>query len=69
MIDENRNKKIVTVLLGILILLFLNLGYNVWHLYSYQIQRESGNEKWKQVEERIHEIETKVDNFYKDYNK
>lgn len=59
--EEKQNKRIIILLVGVLLVLFLNLGYNIWHLHNYQEQRASGNEKWKQVEERIHLIEKKVD--------
>lgn len=54
------NEKTIGLLIAILVVLVINIGYNVWHLYSYNIQKQAGNDRWLQVEKRILEIENKV---------
>lgn len=66
---EKKDKVIVTGLILVLIFIIVNIFSTIHTMDDYEARKESGNERWKQVEERIHEIETKVDNFYKNYNK
>lgn len=45
------------VLIAILIFLVIELGYTVFNYIDYENRKESGNERWQQVEERIKKIE------------
>lgn len=48
------------LLIFILILLISNCIYNYFMLVDYEQRKDSGNDRWKQVEERIIRIENKV---------
>ena len=41
----------------ILLILIFQLFYNLYMLIDYNKRKESGNERWKQVEERIKKLE------------
>lgn len=41
----------------ILLILIFQLFYNLYLLIDYNKRKESGNERWKQVEERIKKLE------------
>lgn len=41
----------------ILFILIFQLFYNLYMLIDYNKRKESGNERWKQVEERIKKLE------------
>ena len=58
---KDKNSKIIALLIAILIISILNIGYTLLHIINYSTQKEAGNERWRQVEERIIEIEEKVD--------
>lgn len=58
---EDKNSKIIALLIAILIISILNIGYTLFHIINYNTQKEAGNERWRQVKERIIEIEEKVD--------
>ena len=45
------------VLIAILIFLVIELWYTVFNYIDYENRKESGNERWQQVEERIKKIE------------
>ena len=38
-------------------MLIFEFGYTIFNYFDYEKRVESGNERWKQVEERIEEIE------------
>lgn len=50
-------KAMPIVLVAILLFLICGLCYEVYNYIDFEKQKESGNERWKQVEERIQEIE------------
>lgn len=56
-----RDRIIIGFLVVILILLACNIGYTCYEMIDYEKRKDSGNERWKQVEERIHLVEKKVD--------
>lgn len=41
----------------VLFILIFQLFYNLYMLIDYNKRKESGNERWKQVEERIKKLE------------
>ena len=45
------------VLIVILVFLIIELGYTLFNYIDYEKRKESGNERWQQVEERIKAIE------------
>ena len=56
---ERLMKKYLIPIMWFLILLILifQLFYNLYMLIDYNKRKESGNERWKQVEERIKKLE------------
>ena len=55
------HKKGILLLSFILLFLVANFIYSIVMLIDYEQRKESGNDRWKQVEERILRIEDKVD--------
>lgn len=56
-----RNNRVIIALVLMLMLLIFNFVTYFWELVDYQNRVESGNARWKQVEERIVNIENEVD--------
>ena len=57
------NKKDRVMILGlaiILIFLFFNMVSTIWNAIDYEKRKESGNDRWLQVENRILQTEDKV---------
>lgn len=53
-----KQKKIMPVMLFIVLaMLIFNLGFALYEYLEFQDRVNSGNDRWKQVEERIKEIE------------
>ena len=58
---RSKSDKIIIIgLVMILILLFFNMIYNIWNAIDYEKRKDSGNERWLQVENRILQTEYKV---------
>lgn len=55
------HKKGVWLLTFILLVLIANFVYSIVMLIDYEQRKDSGNDRWKQVEERILRIEDKVE--------
>lgn len=55
------HKKGIWLLSFILLFLIANFIYSVVMLIDYEQRKDSGNDRWKQVEERILRIEDKVE--------
>lgn len=55
------HKKGIWLLTFILLFLIANFIYSIVMLVDYEQRKESGNDRWKQVEERILRIEDKVE--------
>lgn len=55
------HKKGVWILTFILLFLIANFVYSIVMLIDYEQRKDSGNDRWKQVEERILRIEDKVE--------
>lgn len=53
-------RKVLAVLLTLLVLLMIEVGVNIYHLTNYEGQKQAGNERWKQIEQRIVTVENKV---------
>lgn len=57
---EKRDKVMITGLILILIFILINIFSTVHTMYDYEARKESGNERWLQVENRILQTEEKV---------
>ena len=55
-----KHNRSIWLLVFILILLIADFIYNSFMLIDYERRKDSGNDRWKQVEERILRIENKV---------
>lgn len=56
-----KNNRVIIALVLVLMLLIFNFVTYFWELVDYQNRVESGNARWKQLEERIVNIENEVD--------
>lgn len=56
-----KNKKMCIFLILILIFLICNFIYNILDVINFETVRRSGDDKWKIVEKRIIDIETRVE--------
>lgn len=54
---EKRDKIMSAFLVVILFMLIFEFGYTIVNFIDYEARKDSGNERWKQVEERIKKIE------------
>lgn len=57
---EKRDKVIVVGLILILIFIIVNIFSTLHTMNDYEQRKESGNDRWKQVENRILQTEEKV---------
>lgn len=58
----NKNERtFLKLLVIVLITLVFAFCYEIYSYVDYENRKESGNERWKQVEERIKKIEKKVE--------
>ena len=57
---EKKDKVIVAGLILILVFIVLNILSTIHTMYDYESRKESGNERWLQVENRILQTEEKV---------
>ena len=57
---ERRDKVMITGLVLILAFIIINIFSTVHTMYDYEERKESGNERWLQVENRILQTEDKV---------
>ena len=55
------HKKGILLLSFILLFLIANFIYSIVMLVDYEQRKDSGNDRWRQVEERILRIEDKVE--------
>lgn len=57
---DKKDKFIVVSLILVLIFIAINFFSTINTMSDYEQRKESGNERWKQVEERILQTEEKV---------
>ena len=57
---EKKDKVVVAGLVLVPIFIIINIFSTVNTMSDYEARKESGNERWKQVENRILQIEEKV---------
>lgn len=54
----DKQEKIIPFLLAIVLLfLIIEFVYTIYNYIDYEKRKDSGNERWQQVEERIKKIE------------
>ena len=58
---EKRDKVMIIGLIIILVFMLINIFSSVHTMYDYVTRKESGNERWLQVENRILQIEEKIE--------
>ena len=59
---EKKDKVVVVGLVLVLIFIIVNIISTLHTMSDYEQRKESGNERWKQVENRILQTEDKVNN-------
>ena len=57
---ERKDKVMVAGLILILVFMLINIFSTIHTMDDYEARKESGNERWLQVENRILQIEEKV---------
>ena len=57
---EKKDKFMVAGLIIVLLFIIINIFSTVHTMYDYEARKESGNERWLQVENRILQTEEKV---------
>lgn len=57
---KDKNNKCIAILIALLVILVIDLGTGIYHISNYNNQKEAGNARWRQVEQRIVQIENKV---------
>lgn len=57
---EKKDKVIVAGLILVLIFIIVNIFSTIHTMDDYEARKESGNERWKQIENRILQTEEKV---------
>ena len=57
---EKRDKVVVVGLILVLIFIIINIFSTLHTMSDYEQRKESGNDRWKQVENRILQTEEKV---------
>ena len=66
---EKKDKVIVAGLLLVLLFIVVNIFSTLHTMDDYEQRKESGNERWKQVENRILQTEKKIENLEKEIKK
>lgn len=59
---EKRDKVMVVGLIIILIFMAINIFSTIHTMDDYEARKESGNERWLQVENRILQVEERMNN-------
>lgn len=57
---EKKDKAVVVGLIIVLLFIIINIFSTVHTMDDYEARKESGNDRWKQVENRILQTEDKV---------
>lgn len=58
---KKNEQRIVILLIAILVVSMVNIGYELYHIINYQNRIIDGNERWHQVEEKMVEMEHRID--------
>lgn len=65
---EKRDKVMVAGLILILVFMLINIFSTIHTMDDYEARKESGNERWFQVENRILQTEEKVNKLEEEIN-
>lgn len=57
---EKRDKVMIAGLILVLVFILINIFSTAHTMYDYEERKDSGNERWLQVENRILQIEEEV---------
>ena len=57
---EKKDRVIVAGLVLVLVFIIINIFSTMYTMNDYEARKESGNDRWKQVENRILQTEEKV---------
>lgn len=63
---EKKDRIIISGLAIVLIFIFINIFSTLHTMYDYEDRKESGNERWLQVENRILQTEEKMNRLEED---
>ncbi len=66
---ERKDKVVVAGLILVLVFIIINIFSTINTMSDYEARKESGNERWKQVENRILQTEEKVETLEKEIEK
>ena len=66
---RKENKKVLVELIVVLLFLTFNFAYNLIDSINFEKIRQSGNDKWRLVEERLVEMENKITKFEEEQKK
>ena len=66
--SKHKDKFVVAVAITLLIFLAINIAFTMYYMVDYENRKDYGNERWRQVEERIITIENKVENVEEELN-
>lgn len=58
--DFNHDKVITILLMIVAVLLIVNLSISFKHISGYEAQRQSGDNRWKQVEAILNEYDARI---------
>ena len=59
--ESRDSKSIIILLIALLLISFFNIGFTAYHMVNYDKQKQNGNARWEQVEERIIEVEERME--------
>lgn len=65
---EKKDKVMISGLIIVLLFIFINIFSTLHTMDDYEARKESGNERWKQVENRILQTEEKVNRLEEQLN-
>ena len=63
---EKKDKFVIVGLIIVLLFIIVNIFSTLNTMSDYEARKKSGNDRWKQVENRILEIESKVNTLEKE---
>lgn len=58
---KDKFAKSIFVLIALLIVLIVNLTIDIFYVINYEARKNEGNMRWEQVEERLVEMEMKIE--------
>ena len=68
---EKGMKQNIILLIITIAMLLINIIYNVWQIIDYESRKDSGNDRWKEVEnimldykKQIDELRSEIKNVY-----